>query len=253
MPAKAETTTTGVSASRARDEVRQRPDALGGADGGPAELHDDHGRRSRAFSSSAFRMAAPAAPRMVLWTSASSLQVEDAVGADAAHRHRHPALAVAVQPRLRPVGLGRARGWARSGAVGSSRSCGSPRNSASARAASSGEAFFLSFTNSGHGVAVGDRHAVDRGRDREGRHLERAAGEAAEDAPRLGLDLLLLAAADVGDRRCRRCPARPRRDSRRPRAPAASPPPPTRRRSAAAAGPGPWPSPTTLQLGLVTM
>jgi hypothetical protein len=48
-------------------------------------------------------------------------------------------------------------------------------------------------------VAVGHGDAVDRGRDGEARVLEGAFVEAAQDASRLGLDLLLLAAADVGD------------------------------------------------------
>ena len=66
----------------------------------------------------ALRMAAPggAADRVV--DEGLELQVEQRVVAHAAHRHRHAALAVAVEPRLRPVvggqdvdGLPRAR-WA---------------------------------------------------------------------------------------------------------------------------------------------
>ena len=175
-------------------------DPLGGAHGGPAELHDDHGSRPRAWSSSAFRMAAPAAPRIVLWTSASSLQVEERVLAHAAHGDRHPALAVAVEPRLRPVGLVQhvdgplgARWAARAPAA-------RPGTSASAARRLRGGGLLRRLHEDGHGVAVGHGHAVHGGGDRGsgacGRRRRRSVPRISQ---RLGLDLLLLAAADVGD------------------------------------------------------
>src|SRR5437773_1508996 len=121
-------------------EVGHGPDTVGGAHRGPAELHHDHGSRSRAFSISALRMAAPAAPRMVLWTSASSFRSK------VRSSRTRP-----TETAMPPSRSRSSRGWGRSGAsrtwmgwrgaVGRCRSCGSPRNSARARAASAALAF----------------------------------------------------------------------------------------------------------------
>ena len=87
----------------------------------------------------------------------------------------------------------------------------------------------------------------------KGAMLEGAVGEAAQDAPRLGLDLLLLAAADVrdhvvgdvqrGDAGVAGAGERLQRHHRRP----------TRAPNARSSGARAMARPTTLQLGLVTM
>src|SRR5262249_55690210 len=122
------------------DAVRDGPDALGGAHGGPAELHDDHGNSPRTRRSSAFRMAAPAAPRIVLWTRASSFRSKTR-----SPRTRPTETAMPPSRSRSSRGCGRSgasRTWiGRRGAEGSSRSCGSPENEASTRTASAALAF----------------------------------------------------------------------------------------------------------------
>src|ERR1700691_1623075 len=56
------------------DNARDAPDGLRRFDGRSAELHHDHqSRYPSAFITSAFSTAAPAAPRTVLWPSATNL------------------------------------------------------------------------------------------------------------------------------------------------------------------------------------
>ena len=58
-----------------------------------------------AFISSAFRIDAPAAPRTVLWPSATNLCESTGHGAHAADRDRHAVAEIDVEPRLRPIRL----------------------------------------------------------------------------------------------------------------------------------------------------
>ena len=70
----AETTTTGRRSSRALHDAGDAFDGGGRFDRRAAELHDDHQSSIPSECiSSAFSTAAPAAPRMVLWLSATNL------------------------------------------------------------------------------------------------------------------------------------------------------------------------------------
>ena len=70
----AETTTTGLRSSQDFTIPADTLDGFRRFDGRAAELHDDHQSSSPSeYISSAFRTAAPAAPRMVLWPSAMNL------------------------------------------------------------------------------------------------------------------------------------------------------------------------------------
>ena len=73
-PASAETTTIGSLSARDRDDAPRARDRLGVADGGAAELENDHAApsRPRCTSSSALSTDAPAAPRMTLCPIATS-------------------------------------------------------------------------------------------------------------------------------------------------------------------------------------
>ena len=115
----------------------------------------------------------------------------------ASDRHRHAALAVAVEAGLGTVGgVEDVDGLARSG--------GKPpllRLAAELREGAGGVGrtrLPLQAREDGHGVAVADRHPVHGGGDREAGGNERLAVEAPQDAAGLRFDLLLLAPADVG-------------------------------------------------------
>ena len=167
----------------------------------------------------AFRMAAPAAPRIVLWTRASSLQVEE-------RRRRGRGR---PRPPCRARGRGRAAAAGRSGSVRTWMGrCGAVGRRALLRLARGkpartrgglrgGGRACASRTKTAMVWPSDDGHAVDGGGDAERRRRRKRRSS---KRPRIlrgsRLDLLFLAAADVGDDVVGDVQGGDARDSRRP-------------------------------------
>ena len=117
-PPSAETTTTGAGTPRAacslRDDRGHAADGVGGrrptsrrtSSRASASLALAQPARPRATSSSAFSTAAPAAPRIGVVAEREELVVEHGTRAQPSDGHRHAAVAVDVEPRLRAILLG---------------------------------------------------------------------------------------------------------------------------------------------------
>ena len=166
--------TTGRRARRPACTIsRDAADARGVGDRRPAELHDDHAVASCTTDRQAPRppsaprsgSAAPAAPRTVLWPSATNFAVEHRARPQAADRRP----SCRRRARASRRGCGRfgcvaGRRSAARGAVGSPSSCGRPRKPSSAARQLLERRRLLELDRDRLGVAVDHRHAVRRAR-----------------------------------------------------------------------------------------
>ena len=143
--------------------------------------------------SSALSTAAPAAPRIVLWPSATNFQSKTGQG------RRRPTNA--AMPRSRSASL---RGCGRSasgmyctgrfGALGRLRSCGTLEKVSNALRRSASRGLRRKLDRHRHGVAIDHRHAIAMRADLRGQRLDVIAREVPEDLLRLLLHLLFFAA-----------------------------------------------------------
>ncbi len=149
--------------------------------------------------SSAFRIAAPAAPRIVLWPSADELAVEDRAAAKPANGHGHAAVAARIECRLRTVRLVRGTRSAAAAPTAIRDRCGSPRKVRHASMIAAASGFCSRATAIGTGVPVLHRHARRRRADHDRVRRDSATADGAEHLLRFGFDFLFFAAADMRD------------------------------------------------------